>query len=240
MIRHYDISVLRQQIAWSYLFHAWGITTAGDEEKAMLRSDAEAMLDKWQGVHRTHALIERRQANANGDDIIIEGTVFPMLRQQSGNFLCLADYIKPAAMGPDVIGLFATTTDRDIAELSSSDPYERMMAQTIADRLAEATAEMVSQEMPGIRPAPGYPSMPDTSINFLIDGLIDFSRIGISLTESGMMMPHASVSGLIFSHPKAQYFNITAVGDDQLRDYAARRGFPSERMRSFIRQGTGG
>lgn len=203
----------------------------------MLRSDAEAMLDRWQYSYHTHALIEQRHANSSGDDIIIEGTVFPMLRQQSGDFLCLADYIKPVTMGPDVIGLFATTTDSDIPELSSADPYERLMAQTLADRLAEATAEMVSREMPGIRPAPGYPSMPDTSINFLIDFLIDLSRIGVSLTESGMMMPHASVSGLIFSHPKAQYFNITAVGEDQLRDYAIRRGYPLDRMRSFIRQG---
>ncbi len=237
MILHYDISDLREGIAWSYLYHAWGITNAGDEEKASLRKDAEATLDRWQGRHRTHALIEERPANSRGDDIIIDGTVFPMLRQQGGEFLCLADYIRPEGSGEDRIGLFATTTDSDIPELSSEDPYERMMAQTLADRLAEATAEKVSLKMPGIRPAPGYPSMPDTSINFLIDGLIGLGRIGIVLTESGMMVPHASVSGLIFSLPEARYFHLTEIGDDQLRDYAARRGFTLERMRTFVRQG---
>ncbi len=235
MIREYDISELRGKIAWNYFFHAWGIASASGDEKEQLHRDALAMLAKWEGRYCSKALFEYRSANAETDDIIIGGMVFPMLRQQNDRFICLADYIKPTAMGEDKIGLFATTMDNAMPELDSSDPYERMLGQTIADRLAEATAEMVSQEMPGLRVAVGYPSMPDMSINFLIDEVIDMKRIGIGLTESGMMMPHASVSGLVFAHPKAQYFDIRAIGEDQLADYSMRRGYQTDDMRRFIR-----
>ncbi len=208
---------------------------AQDDEKEQLYQDAFAMLDKWEGGYCSKALFEYCSANAETDDIIVGGVVFPMLRQQDAGFMCLADYIKPAAMGEDRIGLFATTMDNTMPELTSSDPYERMLGQTIADRLAEATAEMVSQEMPGLRVAVGYPSIPDMSINFLIDKVIGMRRIGIGLTESGMMMPHASVSGLIFGHPKARYFDIRVIGEDQLEDYSARRGYSMDKMRRFIR-----
>ncbi len=235
MIREYGISELHGRIAWSYFYHAWGLSSASGDEKDQLRRDALAMLAEWEGGYCSKALFEYRSANAETDDIVIEGTVFPMLRQQNDDFICLADYIKPTAMGEDRIGLFATTMDNAMPELSSSDPYERMLAQTIADRLAEATAEMVSRDMPGLRVAVGYPSMPDMSINFLIDKVIGMQKIGIGLTESGMMMPHASVSGLVFAHPKARYFDIRGIGEDQLADYSIRRGFSTDDMRRFIR-----
>jgi len=127
----------------------------------------------------------------------------------------------------------------------------------VADRLAEATAErlheqvrkelwgyaadeqlsmeeMLVEHFQGIRPAVGYPSLPDVSLNFLLDQLLGFSQIGIRLTESGAMRPHASVSGLMLAHPKSRYFSIGKIGDDQLHDYAQRRGVPVELMRKFI------
>ena len=132
-----------------------------------------------------------------------------------------------------------------------------MMAQTVADRLAEATAEKMHQEVrvfhwgyaplenlsiqqlhieafQGIRPAIGYPSLPDTSLNFILSDLLDMKQIGIRLTESGMMMPHASVSGFMIAHPKARYFDLGKIGEDQLFDYARRRGVPVELMRRFL------
>ena len=84
--------------------------------------------------------------------------------------------------------------------------------------------EMLNEHWQGIRPAVGYPSLPDTSLNFVIDQLLNLSQIGIRLTESGAMKPHASVSGLMLAHPDARYFSIGKIGDDQLRDYALRRG----------------
>ena len=98
-----------------------------------------------------------------------------------------------------------------------------------------SVAELLREDFQGIRPAVGYPSMPDTSVNFIIDRLIDLKQIGIRLTESGAMKPHASVSGLMFAHPKAHYFELGRIGEDQLRDYARRRGLPVELIRRFLK-----
>ena len=188
---------------------------------------------------------------------------FPMLRQQHPSApgepnLCLADFIRPLSQGiRDQIGVFCTSVDGTIIDVYRHDDYLNMMAQTLSDRLAEATAEKLHEEVrkeywgyapdenltieqqhreeyQGIRPAIGYPSLPDTSANFLIDQLLDMKQAGIRLTETGMMTPHASVSGLMFSHPKARYFELGKIGDDQLRDYARRRGVPVELMRRFL------
>jgi cobalamin-dependent methionine synthase I len=132
-----------------------------------------------------------------------------------------------------------------------------MMAQLLADRLAEAAAERMHEEVrkrywgyapderlsiselhqerfQGIRPAVGYPSLPDTSMNFLLDRLLGMQQIGITLTESGAMRPHASVSGLMLAHPKARYFTIGKIGDDQLIDYARRRDMTVDLTRKFL------
>ena len=188
---------------------------------------------------------------------------FPMLRQQHPSApgepnLCLADFIRPLSQGiRDQIGVFCTSVDGTIIDVYRHDDYLNMMAQTLSDRLAEATAEKLHDEVrreywgyapdenltieqqhreeyQGIRPAIGYPSLPDTSANFIIDKLLDMKQAGIRLTETGMMTPHASVSGLMFSHPKARYFELGKIGDDQLRDYARRRGVPVELMRRFL------
>ena len=188
---------------------------------------------------------------------------FPMLRQQHPSApgepnLCLADFIRPLSQGiRDQIGVFCTSVDGTIIDVYRHDDYLNMMAQTLSDGLAEATAEKLHEEVrkeywgyapdenltieqqhreeyQGIRPAIGYPSLPDTSANFIIDKLLDMKQAGIRLTETGMMTPHASVSGLMFSHPKARYFELGKIGDDQLRDYARRRGVPVELMRRFL------
>ena len=200
----------------------------------------------------------------------------PCLRQQQGTppYLCLSDFLPPleksAAFPPldtspsskidppsSKIALFATSVTPSLESDFDSDPYLKMMTQLLADRLAEAAAErmheqvrkdfwgyakdehlsipdMLVEKFQGIRPAVGYPSLPDTSLNFIINDLIDMSQIGIRLTESGAMKPHASVSGLMFSHPQARYFSIGKIGEDQLRDYASRRGLPLELLRRFL------
>jgi cobalamin-dependent methionine synthase I len=129
--------------------------------------------------------------------------------------------------------------------------------QTLADRLAEATAvrlheqvrkefwgyapneklsirQLHNEEFQGIRPAVGYPSLPDQSVNFILDELLDMAQIGINLTENGMMMPHASVSGLMLAHPASRYFSVGKIDEEQLKDYASRRGMPVEEMRRFL------
>ena len=82
--------------------------------------------------------------------------------------------------------------------------------------------------------AVGYPSLPDQSVNFLLDELLDMKQIGISLTENGAMYPHASVCGLMFSHPASEYFSVGKIGEDQLEDYTRRRGKSIEEMRKFL------
>lgn len=188
-----------------------------------------------------------------------------MLRQQGiaacgQPNLCLADFVRPLSQGvADRVGFFATSVDAAMVSRCSCDCYDKMLAQTVADRLAEAAAEklhhyvrtqywgyapdealsiadMLAGRYQGIRPAAGYPSLPDMSINFVIDKVLGMGEIGIRLTGSGMMQPHASVSGLMFAHPKARYFDVGPIGNDQLSDYARRRGLPLELVSRFLRR----
>ena len=259
----YNISTLRPYINWLYFYFAWGLSGKPQEAKDRMRAEAEQMLDSFETRYQTHAAVGLFEANSDGDDILISDVRLPMLRQQhptrEGENLSLADFIRPQASGvTDRIGVFATTVDLALEHDFLTDDYQRMLAQTLADRLAEATAEVLHMEVrrslwgyapdenlsvaellredfQGIRPAVGYPSMPDTSVNFIIDRLINLKQIGIRLTESGAMKPHASVSGLMFAHPKAHYFELGRIGEDQLRDYAHRRGLPVELIRRFLK-----
>lgn len=262
-IREYQICDVEPYINWLYFFHAWGLSGKPQQEKIRLREEASQMLKSWQGKYHTHAIFALFEANGDGDDIVVEGVRFPMLRQQHPTApgepnLCLADFIRPLDSGrSDHIGVFCASVDGMAADEYKHDEYLGMMAQTLSDRLAEATVEKLHEEVrrklwgyapdehlgieemlheafQGIRPAIGYPSLPDTSANFIIDRLIGMKQIGIRLTETGMMMPHSSVSGLMFAHPKARYFELGKIGDDQLSDYARRRGVPVELMRRFL------
>jgi cobalamin-dependent methionine synthase I len=243
------------------MLHAWGLTGKATEHTAdEIINDAKAILDETEGKYRTHALFALCEAKGCDDNIIIEEMAFPLLRQQHTQAdkpnLCLSDFVSPYG---DKIGLFATTIDGTFGTGHSDDPYHNLLAQTLADRLAEATAslmhrqirtqkelwgysqheeltikELLQEKNQGIRPAVGYPSLPDQSIIFLIDELLHLDHIGITLSENGAMHPHCSVSGFMFAHPKAQYFTIGTIGDDQLRDYAHRRQLPTEEIEKFL------
>ena len=261
--KDYSINSLRPYINWLYFYHAWGLSGKPQAEKDKMRKEADLMLDVLDSRYMTHAVFGVFDANSDGDDIIVGTVRMPMLRQQyvadgEGPYLSLADFVRPLSSGvKDKVGAFATTVDTEMEHDYLKDDFKRMLVQTLADRLAEATAEvmhlevrktywgyapdenlsiseLLREDFQGIRPAVGYPSMPDTSMNFLIDSLIDMKQIGIRLTESGAMKPHASVSGLMFAHPKAHYFDLGKIGEDQLRDYARRRGIPVELARRFL------
>lgn len=263
----YEISEVTPYINWLYFYHAWGLSGKPKEEKEKMQNEALGMLESWQGKYHTHGIFRLLKANSEGDDIVLfDGssiTGIPMLRQQKASSegepnLCLADFIRPLSQQKrDQLGLFCTTVDAEIVELYHQDDYLSMLAQTLCDRLAEASAERLHEqvrkelwgyapdehltmeqshreEYQGIRPAVGYPSMPDTSVNFILNELLGMKDVNIRLTESGMMTPHSSVSGLMFAHPKARYFELGKIGEDQLRDYAKRRGIPLELMRRFL------
>ena len=250
MILTYDLSTLVPYINWLYFFHAWQTPSADRQQQ--LRQEAEQTLKELDKRYHTHALFGIFPAYSDGDDIVVEtkqggkhSERLPMLRQQQAGsaHLCLADYISPLppqrsphSTHTSAIGLFATSVDHVLETDFNADPYQKMMVQLLADRLAEATAERLHEEVrtrywgyapderltidelhaehfQGIRPAIGYPSLPDTSLNFVLNQLLDFSQIGIRLTESGAMRPHASVSGLmIIRKSKSAKMNMMKSG----------------------------
>lgn len=173
----------------------------------------------------------------------------PTLRQQNPDEgrprVALADYVAPVGGDGafrDFIGLFAVTTGDDMQRLidyknTECSQYDGLVYRSVADRLAEAATEFTHRhvartlwgfdrdgegEAPGIRPAIGYPSLPDQSLIFVLDSLIDYGSAGIHPTETGALNPSASTTGLILPHPQARYFILSAIGDDQRARYLKR------------------
>ena len=273
MIITYSISQLVPYINWVYYFYAWQVKE--ESEKQRMQREALAKLEELEEKYQVHAVFELFDAYSDDDDIVIFRNMMcqecgikhpvrvasiPCLRQQQGKppYLCLADFIAPQnCKVKSKIGFFATSADIGLETDFDDDVYQKMMVQLLADRLAEAAAEVLHlqvrkeiwgyakdenlsipdlliERFQGIRPAVGYPSLPDTSLNFVLDYILDMKQIGIRLTESGAMKPHASVSGMMISNPKAKYFSIGKIGEDQLQDYARRRGVPAEVLRKWL------
>lgn len=286
----YRVHEVAPYINWVYFFHAWGFQPrfatiaevhgcdacraawvanlpeadcAKAREAIRLFEEAKRMLAELENVVLVKTVFRLCEVNADGDDLLIEGVRFPLLRQQSvckkgDPFLCLSDFIRPVTQKiPDKIGLFASSVSGNAEENGVDDPYRHLLVQTLADRLAEAGTEkmheyvrrvawgyasgerltisdLFAERFQGIRPAVGYPSLPDQSVNFLLDQLLDMSQVGIVLTEHGAMKPHASVCGLMLAHPAARYFSVGKIGEDQLVDYARRRGMLVEEMRKYL------
>ena len=204
MLLDYQINDVAPYINWDYFFYAWGMHNKPEAEKEKLRGEAEETLATLQSRYRTHAVFQLFEANSEGDDIVIGERRIPLRRQQQSDAesLCLADFIRPLSSGKkDKIGVFATSVDMGLETDFDHDTYQKMMVQLLADRLAEATAERMHEEVrknywgyapdeqltmqelhiekfQGIRPALGYPSLPDTSLNFVIDELIGMRQIG--------------------------------------------------------------
>lgn len=261
-IFHYTAKQLLPYIDWSYFFHAWGIAPrAIDSKQAQeVKNDAIALLRHTDNQIAARAVFVLCSAKGCNDNIIIENsTTLPLLRQQHARTgepnLCLSDFVSPH---DDKIGLFATTVC-NILGPQNDDTYKSLLAQTVASRLAEAAATLIHKEVrtnsalwgytpderltpeelnlekfQGIRPAVGYPSLPDQSIIFIIDKLLRLHEIGIELTPNGAMNPHASVCGIMLSHPSARYFAVGEISEEQLHDYAARRGVPAEELHKFL------
>ena len=287
---NYKIHEVSPYINWIYFFHAWGfqprfaaiadihgcdscramwLAAFPQEERAkaaeamQLFKEANRVLNRLDEEITVQCIYRLCNANAEGDNLLIEDTVFPLLRQQTPHpdgspFLCLSDFIRPLSFGvADTIGLFASSVSTESENYYKDDPYKHLLVQTLTDRLAEAATEkmhehvrkavwgyapdeslsipdLLAEKYQGIRPAVGYPSLPDQSVNFILDELLDMKQIGITLTENGAMYPHASVCGLMFSHPRSHYFAVGKIGEDQLEDYARRRGKPIGEMRKFL------
>jgi len=178
--------------------------------------------------------------------------------------LCLSDYIAPLDSGiPDWMGGFAVTAGLELSKISREyrardDDYNAILVESLADRLAEAFAEylhervrktlwgydqeedldntaLIREEYRGIRPAPGYPACPEHSEKGMIWTLLEVeSRTGMQLTENYAMYPGASVSGFYFAHPKARYFGLGQISQDQVEDYAQRKGWTLEEAERWL------
>jgi 5-methyltetrahydrofolate--homocysteine methyltransferase len=272
-----SLAELREYIDWSPLFHAWELKGIYprilDDEKQgtqarLLFADAQSLLERIvdEKLLTARAVYGFFLASAVGDDVelyadgsrstLLERLSF--LRQQAnreGSEPCrsLADFIAPRETGfNDSIGAFAVTSGIGLKDLverfkADNDDYNAIMAEALADRLAEAFAEclharvrrewgygccerlsnedLIAGKYRGIRPAPGYPASPDHTEKGTIWRLLDAeSNTGMQLTESFAMWPGSSVSGLYFAHPESRYFAVGKIDRDQVADYAERKG----------------
>ena len=280
-----DVHELVDFIDWSPFFRTWDL--AGSYPKILtdevvgeaatsVFTDGKSMLNDMLASDwlESRAVVGFWPAAAVGDDIQLFDsagrpfrkihTLRQQVEQKGGrpNY-ALADFVAPSE-GPeaDYIGAFAVTTGKGVDSEAKrfeedDDDYRSIMVKSIADRLAEASAEylhhkvrtelwgyqseqftnaeLIKEKYQGIRPAPGYPACPDhTEKGTIFEMLEAEDRIGLTLTESFAMFPAAAVSGLYFSHPESRYFGVRRVGEDQLLDYAKRKGSTVDETRRWL------
>jgi 5-methyltetrahydrofolate--homocysteine methyltransferase len=289
VLDNFPLATLRDFIDWSPYFHTWGMKgiyprILDDErqgaEARRIFEDGRALLDR---IIEGNLITARGvygffPANAVGDDIELYTdntrakvlSRFHFLRQQAnreGSEPCrsLADFIAPKETGPpDYIGGFAVTSGIGVKELcdrfrAENDDYNAIMAEAIADRLAEAFAEclhkrvreewgygcgeglsnedLIHEKYRGIRPAAGYPACPDHTEKGTLWRLLDVqANTGMMITESYAMWPGSSVSGLYFAHPKSRYFSLGKIGRDQVADYHDRKGMSVAEVERWLGQ----
>jgi 5-methyltetrahydrofolate--homocysteine methyltransferase len=287
VIRTQTLEEIASYIDWSPFFHTWELRGRYPkilddpdvgEQARQLYEDAQMLLqDIVKGkLFTARGVYGFWPANSVGDDVeLYTGesrtevlTTFHMLRQQMAKPAdqfnhSLADYIAPRdSCRADYLGGFAVTAGYGADELAKQfeadhDDYNSIMAKALADRLAEAFAEMlherarrewgygkeehlakedlIREAYRGIRPAAGYPACPDhTEKRILFDLLGAEESVGIHLTESFAMWPGASVSGLYFGHPDAKYFGVGKIERDQIEDYHQRKGMPIDEVERWL------
>ncbi len=282
-----SLATLRQYIDWTPFFHTWELKGVyprilqhekyGEEARSLF-AEANVLLDEIvarklltaRGVYGLFA------ANAVGDDVQLYTddarktplSTFHFLRQQGvaekgGPSRSLSDFVAPQGSGlRDHLGAFAVTTGIGLQELCDSfrkqhDDYNAIMAEALADRLAEAFAEylhqqariewgfgksedlspeqLIAEKYRGIRPAAGYPACPDHTEKGTLWELFDVEKsIGMRLTESFAMWPGSSVSGLYFAHPESRYFTLGKIDHDQVADYKARKGMTTQEVERWL------
>jgi len=281
------VSELRNYIDWTPFFHAWELSgkhpnilndpTVGNQARSLL-SDAEDLLGRMEveGRIQAKATLGIFPANAHGDDVEIytddsrtqTRAVMHGLRQQFAKdgrpSQCLADYLATAdSKQADWIGAFVVTAGLGVSKVvreleEANDDYTAILTKAVADRLAEALAELMHEQVRrniwgyarnetftneelireaylGIRPAPGYPACPDHTEKGTIFELLDAENsLGVQLTESYAMTPAASVSGWYLAHPSAKYFGIGRIGRDQVEDYARRKDWSIEEAERWL------
>ncbi len=281
------LETLRNYIDWTPFFLTWSLAgkypriltddVVGEQAQSLF-DDANAMLDTVIANQSLQAkgVIGLFPANRQDDDVVIYADesrqetlgVAHHLRQQTdkpkGANYCLSDFVAPVGSGiNDYVGAFAVTGGIGEDELAASyeekgDDYNAIMVKAVADRLAEAFAEylheqvrkqywgyapdeslsnddLIREKYQGIRPAPGYAACPEHTEKQLIWDLLNAEEhTGMKLTESYAMWPGASVSGWYFAHPEARYFAVAKIQQDQVEDYAKRKGWDIETAQRWL------
>ena len=289
VLKNFPLATLRDFIDWTPFFHTWElkgvyprILEQGEQgaQARQIFTEANALLDEIvaKNLITANGVYGLFPASAVGDDVELytdgarENVLerFHFLRQQSdreGSEPCrsLADFIAPKETGLcDHIGAFAVTSGIGLKELcdrfrAEHDDYNAIMAEAIADRLAEAFAEclhkrvrdewgysrdeglsnadLIQEKYRGIRPAAGYPACPDHTEKGPLWRLLDVqANTGMLITESFAMWPGSSVSGLYFAHPKSRYFSLGKIDRDQVADYAGRKAMKVEEVERWLGQ----
>jgi 5-methyltetrahydrofolate--homocysteine methyltransferase len=289
VLDNFPLATLREFIDWSPFFHTWGLKGIyprildHPEQGAQARqlfAEGNALLDRIiaEKLLRARGVYGLFPASVVGDDVELytdptRETVlgqFHFLRQQAnreGSEPCrsLADFIAPKETGlSDHIGAFAVTSGICLKQLcdrfrAENDDYNAIMAEALADRLAEAFAEclhkqvrkewgygcneglsnedLIEEKYRGIRPAAGYPACPDHTEKGTLWNLLDVqANTSMLLTESFAMWPGSSVSGLYFAHPESRYFSLGKIDRDQVADYAQRKGMTVAEIERWLSQ----
>ena len=289
VLDNFPLATLREFIDWTPLFHAWGLKGVyprileheqQGEQARQIFTEANALLDVMieKNLITARGVYGLFPANAVDDDVELYKNEtrdraierFHFLRQQAnreGNEPCrsLADFIAPKETGlRDHIGAFAVTSGIGLKELcdrfrAENDDYNAIMAEAIADRLAEAFAEclhkrvrdewgygtsenltpeeLIREKYRGIRPAAGYPACPDHTEKGPLWHLLDVeANTGMLITESYAMWPGSSVSGLYFAHPESRYFSLGKIDRDQVADYSRRKGMTVAEVERWLGQ----
>lgn len=284
-VKDYSVSDLRPYIDWTFFFIAWEMkklypdiledSVYGKEAKKIF-DDANKMLDfiEENNIIDIKGVFGIFEANSNGDNIEVytkdksQTTIFNLLREQreksNGEYLCLSDFVAPKESGKeDYLGGFIVTAglgaDAYAKKLEDEgDSYNAIMLKLVCDRLAEAFAEKLHEDIRkiywgydpdenlsmkeifkasyrGIRPAFGYPSLIDQSQMKKLFNILDGEKVtGVKLTESYMMDPVSSVCGLYFASEDSRYFNSNYIDKDQAEDYAKRSGCTLEELEKSL------
>ncbi len=282
---NYDLKEISEYIDWTPFFHSWEMKGSYPKilkdpsrgtEATKLFNDAQAMLkkiidEKWLQANAVIGIYPANTVNDDDTEVYDEKgnklATFYSVRQQTkkpaGQYnIALADFVAPKGQ-EDYIASFALSTGFGIDEHvkrfeADHDDYSAIMIKALADRLAEAFAELmhkkvrkefwgyaknetlstedlIKEEYAGIRPAPGYPAQPDHTEKLTIWKLLDVEKnTGMTLTESLAMIPTAAVSGLYFSHPQSHYFGIGKINKEQAEDYAKRKNLSIETVEKWL------
>ena len=283
----FPLEELRKYIDWNFFFFVWELKgrfpeilddEVQGEQARKVYEDAQIMLDEIieKKMLQANGVYGIWPAQADGDDIVLynddackdELGRFYHLRQQekkkegSPNF-CLSDFIAPKELGKtDYCGGFAVTAGIGIEKWleqykADHDDYKAIMLEALADRLAEAFAELLHAKVrkeywgyvpnedlswddilkvryQGIRPALGYPACPEHQEKRNLFNLLGAEKIGIELTEHYAMYPTAAVCGQFYAHPESRYFSLEKISKDQVEDYAKRKGVSVDLVEQFL------